>query len=99
MTIDSKYEQPDGGTITVIFQAVPGSAARAKSVARRMCSETFGGGFPAKRHISQSATAGLAAVAMSSVEDRAIGVDVEQIMPAWVDRGLLEIALHPDEWK
>ncbi len=79
------------GDIVVVLTTVSGPIAAARSVSRLQCKgllEQFPG------HLaSRSATAGLAAVALSKATR--IGVDVERIDPYLVlDAEFLEVALH-----
>ncbi len=84
------------GAIVVLLQPVPDARIEAARAAARalgaQAAERFGGG---GLHLTRSATAGLAAVAMR--RGGAVAVDVERLPPLPIDPGLWAAALHPDE--
>lgn len=82
------------GGIAVVLLPVGGPIGAARDASRRLCDELLEK-LP-RHHASRSATAGMAAVALS--KSIRIGVDVERIDPdSSLDPGLLATALHPYE--
>ncbi|MCO5125065.1 MAG: 4'-phosphopantetheinyl transferase superfamily protein [Rhizobacter sp.] len=82
------------GDIIVALISVPGPIAAARSASRQWCNEWLAR-FP-DHFASRSATAGLAAVALSKATH--IGIDVERIDPRLnCDDDLLNLALDPVE--